>query len=228
MLYIEIKPYGVIYLLKNKINGKIYIGQTIDFNRRMNEHKNRKPSLSKKYNYHITKIINNYGFNNFSSEIIDVAYSKKDLDKKEKYYINLYKSNDPKIGYNSRSGSLKEPLNKKTRKLMTKSHKGLKETAETKRKKSNKIIAFGETKCYICDSAKIFGDFVDMSKDKVKNALRMPCKIKGYYVFYLDEDKRKEIYLKSKNEKYYKFYDLIRKGVEAIEKLYTIEYIEYN
>lgn len=111
MLYIEIKPYGVIYLLKNKINGKIYIGQTIDFNRRMNEHKNRKPSLSKKYNYHITKIINNYGFNNFSSEIIDVAYSKKDLDK---------------------------------------------------------------------------------------------------------------------NEKYYKFYDLIRKGVEAIEKLYTIEYIEYN
>jgi len=111
---------------------------------------------------------------------------------------------------------------------MSESHKGLKETAETKRKKSNKIIAIKDDKFYICDSAKLFGDFIDMNKDKVKNALRMPCKIKEHYVFYLDENKRKEIYDKAINENYKKLYRLIEEGITTIPNSYIIEYIKYE
>lgn len=38
------KKICCIYILKNKLNGKVYIGQTVDYYRRMNEYKNRKSS----------------------------------------------------------------------------------------------------------------------------------------------------------------------------------------
>lgn len=185
MLTIDIIPYGVIYKLTNKLNGKIYIGKTRNFSRRMNEYKTRKVQDNPRYNYGIMREINSVGFDNFIAEIIDCAFSASKLAELEKYYILKFDSNNPEIGYNSRSGDLTEPLNNKTRELMSKSHVGITETPSTKRKKSKPIIAFKDNKCYIAESGKLFADYIGSTKDMVSHAISKCMKIRGYYVFRL-------------------------------------------
>jgi len=227
-LRILIKPYGVVYIMRNLIDTKVYIGQTVNLERRKNEHKNRKSSSSKRYNFHITKVIEEYGYENFEFKVLDEAFSKKDLDDKEKYFISLFKSNDPKYGYNSRGGNLQEPLNQRTKDLMSSSHIGLTETAITKRKKSHKILAFKDNVCLIVDSGKLFGDMIGKDRNNVTNALRKGIKIKGYYVFYLSSKKREEVIKKSDDWAYCELSRLIGNGVEAIEQSYVIDYITYD
>lgn len=228
-MYIDIRPYGVIYKITNVLNGKIYIGQTKDFNRRFNEYKTRKIEDNHRYNYGIMREINKVGFDNFKFEVIDCAFNKDDLNKLEKYYIIKYDSINPDVGYNSRTGDLREPLNANTRQIMSKAHIGLKETSETKRKKSKPVLAFKDKKVYIADSGKLFADFIGSSKDMVNHAITKGMKIKGFYVFRLNNNKDlSSKYRKLKDTKYYKLYKLVEKGVETIERLYDVEYITYD
>ena len=69
---------GVIYKITNLINGKSYIGQTNDFQRRMREHQ------TKKDEYAIHLAIQKYGKDAFSYEIIEEC-SKDLLNEREKY-----------------------------------------------------------------------------------------------------------------------------------------------
>jgi hypothetical protein len=72
---------------------------------------------------------------------------------------------------------------------MSKSHKGLTQTADTKRKKSKMCIAINiETKIlYICDSMKLIGEVViNKSKDIIKNTAKSQQKISVFYIFYFD------------------------------------------
>ena len=80
-----------IYKLTNKINGKIYIGQTVDYHRRMNEYKNRKSSKEKSSKYGIMEKVEKYGFENFTSEIIREC-SRDELTYYEMFYIDKFKS----------------------------------------------------------------------------------------------------------------------------------------
>ena len=54
-----------IYKIENKINHKIYIGQSVNPAKRFKQHCN-----TSKYNSLITKAIEKYGENNFSLEIL--------------------------------------------------------------------------------------------------------------------------------------------------------------
>ena len=96
----NIKIYGVIYKIINKINGKVYIGQTIEgFNRRYRK------NFSKLHDGHLKNAINKYGIENFEIiKILDVAFSKKELDIKEKCWIKIFNSNNKKYGYNLTEG----------------------------------------------------------------------------------------------------------------------------
>lgn len=78
--------YGVIYKATNKINEKMYIGQTINLKARKRRH------LNSKETYVFNKAIKKYGKNNFKWEIIDSAETKDELDKKEIYWINELKT----------------------------------------------------------------------------------------------------------------------------------------
>lgn len=113
----NIECYGIIYKIKNKINGKIYIGQTKSdrgFNSRYcangqgiervyNYYLNNKGSG--KYNIHLIRSIEKYGIDSFEvDEIFDIAFSKQELDIKEKCWISIYKTLDSKYGYNKRDG----------------------------------------------------------------------------------------------------------------------------
>ena len=94
----------VIYKITNTVNGKLYIGQTVDFHRRVNEYVNRNPERSASSKYSIMEAIQKYGVDNFKFEIIHTCKDDNELNAMEYYYIELYKSYDRKYGYNSHTG----------------------------------------------------------------------------------------------------------------------------
>lgn len=132
--------YGVIYKLENTHNRKVYIGQTTS----------KDPSRYYKTHYvsnegrgrrKLCNAIKKYGIENFCFAIIDTAYSKEELDKKEIFFIKKY---DCLIsGYNCISGGSFGKHSEETKrmislKLMGKAspRKGVKVSDESKKKMS--------------------------------------------------------------------------------------------
>lgn len=98
---------GYIYKITNLINGKIYIGQTIQqIEKRWQSHFCR---ISKPDGV-LGKAINKYGKSNFKKEILETIYNEKrkslveQLNINEIYYIGFYKSSERKFGYNFKKG----------------------------------------------------------------------------------------------------------------------------
>lgn len=89
--------YGRIYKITNVIDEKVYIGQTTQsFDERYAG--GLYNSASNKY---FKEEIKKYGEGAFEIEKeFDVAYSRKELDEKEKYWIEYYCSNVKGMGYN--------------------------------------------------------------------------------------------------------------------------------
>lgn len=97
------EKYGIIYKVRNKVNNKVYIGQTTHeegFDGRYNN------NLEKyTHNQHLKRSINKYGIDNFEiDKEFDVAYSKEELDKLEIMYIDKYNCCNPNFGYNDKLG----------------------------------------------------------------------------------------------------------------------------
>ena len=90
-----------IYKITNKINGKIYIGQSKNPQKRFLSHCYKK----EKYVSLINRAINKYGEKNFSFEILGWY---EDYNEKEKYYIAFYNSLAPN-GYNIMKGGENPP-----------------------------------------------------------------------------------------------------------------------
>ena len=89
-----------IYKITNLINGKIYIGQTIQkLETRWKEHCRH----SRKKVSAISSAIRKYGEDAFTVECVDTAVSIDELNTKEQQYIKQYASMAP-IGYNLNSG----------------------------------------------------------------------------------------------------------------------------
>lgn len=83
-----------IYKITNKLNNKVYIGQSNNVLRRLNEHKRQRK-------VDIDSYINVLGVDNFEFEILEEC-SKEELDKKEQQYIEQY--NSVEDGYNIQQG----------------------------------------------------------------------------------------------------------------------------
>lgn len=95
-----------IYKITNLVNGKVYVGKSVDIEERWEDHKresfNRK---SKDYNKYLYQSIRKHGLENFSFEVIEEC-SKEDLNDREIYWIKEYQSFPPDLGkgYNSYPG----------------------------------------------------------------------------------------------------------------------------
>lgn len=93
-----------IYKITNKINNKVYIGQSINILQRWKAHRSRpfNPN-SLQYNSYFYTSIRKYGISNFLFEILEEC-KEEELDAKEQEYIQLYKSNQSEFGYNLTAG----------------------------------------------------------------------------------------------------------------------------
>lgn len=110
----NVELYGIIYLIENTINGKCYVGQTINgFEKRypmpgkgierVYKYHNYARAVDRNYNSHLLNSIEKYGKEKFVViEILDIAYSREELDEKEIQYIKL--NNSYKNGYNDTPG----------------------------------------------------------------------------------------------------------------------------
>lgn len=92
-----------IYKITNKLNNKVYIGQSIDIERRWRVHKNRAFIQNKEYDKYLYRAFRKYGLENFTFEVVEEC-SKEELDEKEKYYILQYHSCVDTYGYNETCG----------------------------------------------------------------------------------------------------------------------------
>lgn len=102
-----------IYKITNKINNKVYIGQSLDIKRRWSEHKSRVNEINSNcYNKPLYHSIRKYGIENFLFEIIEEC-APEELNDKEKYYIELFNCIVPN-GYNilGSSDKIKEPTHR--------------------------------------------------------------------------------------------------------------------
>lgn len=126
------KAYGYIYKITNQINGKIYIGQTINhFDRRY-----RSGNVGKyTHNEHLKNSIEKYGVENFLIEKeFDIAYDQKELNDKEDLYIRKYNCLDNRYGYNKKEAGSNGKPTEETRKKQSEAHKGIKLSEETRKK----------------------------------------------------------------------------------------------
>ena len=96
--------YKDIYIIKNRINTKVYIGQSVDAAQRFIKHC-KKSSI--KNNSLIDYAIQKYGANNFWFEILEKQV--ENYNEREKYWIQYYNSLSPN-GYNLMSGGEDPPI----------------------------------------------------------------------------------------------------------------------
>ena len=92
-----------IYKITNLINGKSYIGQSIDIERRFKMHKQTAFNPNKKqYHYPLYRAIRKYGIDKFSFEVLEEC-NISELNEKEIYYISKYRTHS-QLGYNQDDG----------------------------------------------------------------------------------------------------------------------------
>ena len=96
-----------IYKYQNKINGHIYIGQSINLEQRKCSHKNAAFNENAcDYNCQFHQAVRKYGWDNFDYEVIaeitPEEYSQSLLNELEKFFIKYYNSFEN--GYNATEG----------------------------------------------------------------------------------------------------------------------------
>lgn len=89
--------YGRIYIIKNTINNKVYIGQTkVSIKLRFQNHLS---AARKGKDYVIGKAIRKYGEKFFYIELLEEC-PIEELNNREKYWIAFYDSTNYRFGYN--------------------------------------------------------------------------------------------------------------------------------
>lgn len=91
-----------IYIWKNRINNKTYVGQSIDIERRKKQHLySYKTKTSIEYDKALYRAMRKYGIENFDFSVVEEC-DIKDLNEKECYWMNYFDSY--KNGYNEAPG----------------------------------------------------------------------------------------------------------------------------
>ena len=110
-----------VYLRRNKVNGMLYVGQTIDLFKRERHWK----CLKLRYgNQKLTEDREKYGVSAFDLVILNECNTQKELDRWEKHYIKFFNSTYPN-GYNvSDGGKIAFKCSDETKKKISEKNKG--------------------------------------------------------------------------------------------------------
>ena len=93
--------FGRIYIIRNRVNNKVYVGQTkVSIRLRFQNHLS---AARHGKDYVIGKAIRKYGEENFYIELLEECLVSE-LNEREKYWISFYNSANSKFGYNMSIG----------------------------------------------------------------------------------------------------------------------------
>lgn len=123
-----------IYKIVNKVNGKIYIGQSVDIKKRWKLHE-----YNSKYDYkknHLYSAIRKYGIDNFTFSVI-CEVPENILDVYEISYIKYYETTDRMKGYNKKSGGANGRHSDETKMKISKELVGIKRGPRSEEHKQN-------------------------------------------------------------------------------------------
>jgi len=119
-----------VYLIRNKLSGKCYVGVSVNIHSRWRQHKywaKNKEVVSK-----ITNSIKKHGVENFEFSVIELC-EKDFFDEKERYWISKY--NSVENGYNlTYGGSVRKIVSEETKEKMSKSRLGVPKSESHKNK----------------------------------------------------------------------------------------------
>ena len=128
-----------IYCIQNTINQKKYIGLSTNIERRLKDHLiSLRNKNTEKENEHFIRSFHKYGEDAFQARIIIVC-DQNILAPMEQYLIKIFKTYNPKFGYNKTLGGERNQPTIETRKKMSESHKGKKPSEGTKKKLSESL-----------------------------------------------------------------------------------------
>lgn len=124
-----------IYCIINRINNKVYIGQSLNLQKRFKEHKT---DLKKgiHVNTHLQNAYNKYGVENFIFKVI-MFCDASELNKYENFFIKIFHATDRNKGYNILQYANQNPSTvQEVKNKISKANKGRKHTQEWKEKAS--------------------------------------------------------------------------------------------
>lgn len=131
-----------VYLITNKINGKMKVGKANKPNERWKQHKTAGKSTNS--TEHLYRAMLKYGIDNFIFKIIEKCISAKEAFIREIFWIAELGTTNPAIGYNKTTGGdgicAELHITQETKEKMSKSHMGKKASPETLIKKSLSAI----------------------------------------------------------------------------------------
>ena len=122
-----------IYGWRNTENGKWYVGQSIDVNRRESDHLT-KLRANKHSNTYLQSSWNIHKECSFEFRILEICHEEM-LDIREIAWISYYKSDQRDFGYNIKSGGLRSAHSEETKKkigIASKARKRKPHSEETK------------------------------------------------------------------------------------------------
>ena len=204
---------GIIYAIRNKVNDKYYIGQTVNDNIyiRYNIGKDMNPIKrlgEKHHNEHLRNAINKYGYENFEIiEVLDKAYSYEELDNLEKDYIFLCKTEHGGVYNKTSGGKSNYKISEESKKKVSNSLKKFYESQnEEEKEKRSENISKGLNNFYANESEEhrqkridSINNFFDNESEEHKN--QRIKKMHKHYDNESEEEKEKRI------EKMHKHYD---------------------
>jgi group I intron endonuclease len=132
-----------IYILQNKVNLKIYVGQTNNPRERFWRHKYLAKTGNKR---HLYQAIRKYGADAFSFTELETV-SEQEVDEAETFWIQFFRSQDRNYGYNLDSGG--NPQKKRSPETIARIVESLKTTHPWKGKAHSE-----ETKQLMSESGK--------------------------------------------------------------------------
>lgn len=112
-----------IYIIKNKLTGKSYIGSSNNIKKRIGYHKYRL-RLNTHWNCHLQRAWNIHKEENFAFSILEIVSNKDDLITREQFWIDELRVASRDYGYNLAPMANRSQLSEETKAKMSKTRRG--------------------------------------------------------------------------------------------------------
>lgn len=188
------EPYGIIYCYKNKVNGKCYIGQTVNEAKRKRDHRCAANNGSVKGSvFH--SAIRKYGYDSFEYTILHSKKTKEELNVLEQIEIEKHNTLSP-FGYNLKSGGKQRTKLSKTSYDKNKESCIKRWSSKEEHDKHIKNMNRPEVKARISESLKNSEAFQKANREAIEKRIKKNAPIKA------KNDRIKEILdMLSRNER---------------------------